>query len=228
MLKRWFSSPFAPPAPDRPFAAIGDIHGCLELLSRALETTEGQIVCVGDYIDRGPDSAGVLALLQSRPDITCLMGNHEEMLLAFLDDPLTHAPRWLTFGGANTLDSYGVSQKGTATQMRDALRAAMGSRTESWLRALPSYWQSGNVAVTHAGAAPDLPMERQDDKVLRWGHPQFGRRVRDDGLWVVRGHVVVDAPKARQGVIEIDTGAYRTGQLTLAHIEAGHVEFSTA
>lgn len=228
MLKHWFSRPFAPIVPGAPFTAFGDIHGCLDLLTRGLEQSDGQIVCVGDYVDRGPNSAGVLALLQTRPDIICLMGNHEDMLLSFLDDPLTHGPRWLTFGGALTLDSYGVSQKGTATQMRDALRMAMGPKTERWLRALPSYWQSGNVVVTHAGADPGQPIETQAPQVLRWGHPKFRTRRRNDGLWVLCGHVVVDTPQAKHGIIEIDTGAFRTGQLTLARIKAGGVEFRTA
>jgi len=212
-----------------PFTALVDIHGCLSLLSHALETTKGQIVCVGDYVDRGPDSAGVLALLQNRPDIICLMGNHEEMLLSFLDDPLQHGARWLTFGGQQTLESFGVKQQGTATQMRDALRNAMGTATEGWLRALPSYWQSGNVAVTHAGAAPDLPIAAQDSKLLRWGHPQFGRKQRRDGIWVIRGHVIVETPSAKDGVINIDTGAYKTGRLSMAHISSTEgVTFETA
>lgn len=225
MLKRWFSRPFAPPAPDRAITVIGDVHGYRDVLEQALETipADQQIVCVGDYVDRGPDSAGVVTLLQSRPDIICLMGNHEEMMLRFLQDP--RKSRWLHHGGLETVQSYGVSADGSATQVRDALRAAMGAEQEAWLRALPSYWKSGTVAVTHAGADPDLPIQAQSTKVLRWGHPKFGKRRRSDGLWVVRGHVIVDAPQAADGIIEIDTGIYRTGRLCLAHIDKDRVAF---
>lgn len=224
-LKRWAVPSFNPPNPDTPFTAVSDIHGCSDLLARALDQCDGQIICVGDYIDRGPDSAGVLQMLRARPDIISLMGNHEEMLLNFLDDPDTHGLRWLQFGGLESLESFGVAPTAPLPQIRDALRNALGPENEAWLRALPSHWQSGNVAVTHAGADPALPMDQQPTKALRWGHPKFGRTARRDGVWVVRGHVIVDDPIQQDGIIGIDTGAYKTGRLTMAHIGQGEVRF---
>lgn len=232
MIRRLWTRPYAPLAPEQPFTAIGDIHGRDDLLKRALEGLAGPVICVGDYVDRGPRSADVLARLQSRPDITCLMGNHEEMLLAFLDDPQAHGPRWLRYGGVQTLESFGLKMHGepaedqSLTSLRDAFRDALGAPTETWLRALPSIWRSGNVAVTHAGADPALPLETQSDRALRWGHRDFTKRRRTDGQWVIRGHVIVGEAQAKDGVISIDTGAYATGRLTLAEVTQGAVQFT--
>jgi serine/threonine protein phosphatase 1 len=225
------ATPLAPVAPDQPACVIGDIHGRADLLARALRQTEGQLVCVGDYIDRGPGSAEVLRMLAAQPRIICLMGNHEEMLLSFLDDPAQAGPRWLHFGGAQTVESFGIPMPSgkldaqALTGLRDALRAALGPDLEGWLRALPSYWQSGNLAVTHAGADPALPMDQQRTESLRWGHPKFGAIPRRDGMWVLRGHVIYDDPLVDRGVISIDTGAWRTGRLTCAYINAGEIRF---
>lgn len=228
------TAPLAPANPDRPVTVIGDIHGRADLLARVLKQCESQLICVGDYVDRGPDSAGVLRMLAARPEVICLMGNHEEMLLSFLDDPVTAGPRWLHFGGAQTVESFGVSAPSDITDpeaLQDLalrFRAALGPELEAWLRALPSYWQSGNLAVTHAGADPALPMAAQSTKALRWGHPKFGTEPRRDGLWVLRGHVIYDDPLIEAGAISIDTGAWRTGRLTCAHIGAGEIAFSEA
>jgi serine/threonine protein phosphatase 1 len=228
------ATPLAPVAPEGPACVIGDIHGRADLLARALQQRRGQTVCLGDYIDRGPDSAAVLRALAARPEVICLMGNHEEMLLSFLDAPARAGPRWLQFGGAQTVESFGIPVPSDITDP-DALqdlaarfRVALGPDLEAWLRALPSYWQSGNLAVTHAGADPALPMDQQSLKSLRWGHPKFGVSARRDGLWVLRGHVIYDDPLIEGGVISIDTGAWRTGRLTCAHIEDGEIRFSEA
>lgn len=229
MIRQWIADRYfaaAPPCPETPFTAIGDVHGCAALLAQALANARGQIVCVGDYIDRGPDSAKVLSLLQARDDVICLMGNHEEMMLDFIDAPDRNGARWLVNGGSETLDSFGISQKGTASQMRDALRDALGPHTEAWLRALPSFWQSGNVAVTHAGADPRISLDQQATEVFRWGHPKFGRTPRRDGVWVLRGHKVVEAPSVEAGIIEIDIGAYKTGQLCTGYVHRGKVDFT--
>lgn len=229
------------PRTEVPLCAIGDIHGRADLLALALEHIAdhamGQALCVGDYVDRGPDSAGVLRMLARRPDIICLMGNHEEMLLDFLDAPAAAGPRWLYNGGAETLISFGVearagvSDADTLTTWRDALAQAMGPGLETWLRGLPSYHLSGNVALTHAGGDPSQPMEAQKAEHLHWGHPKLGRTPRSDGLWVVRGHVIMDDPLAQDRVISIDIGAYARDQLCLAQMGPDrdlHFEIVTA
>lgn len=229
-------------APDAPFFAIGDVHGCAAKMHDLLSLISAKdgtapIVFVGDYVDRGERSADVLRHimeLDEATNVTCLIGNHEEMLLNFLDDPQKNGARWLRYGGLQTLASFNVS--GVATGMTGSaldqaatnLRAAMGDLMIDWLRALPTYWQSGNIAVAHAAADPHLPITEQSAKTLRWGHPDFENVVRADGKWVLHGHTIVDAPQVIAGRIAIDTGAYATGRLTAAYVTDGDVTFINA
>jgi serine/threonine protein phosphatase 1 len=228
------TAPMPDIAPDTRFIALGDIHGRHDLLARFLDTRpEQQMICVGDYIDRGDNSAQVLRMLQMRPDIICLSGNHEEMMLGFLDAPAQHGSRWLRNGGLQTMASFGVygvteaSRTEALTQARDKLAETMGDDLITWLRNRPTRWQSGNVAVVHAGADPATPIEDQTTRTLHWGHPDFERKQRQDGVWVVHGHTMVDAAHATQGRIAIDTGAYATGCLTAAVIDEDGVRFET-
>lgn len=227
------SQRFGPVRPVSPFFAIGDIHGRVDLLISLLRQLDAglPVIFVGDYVDRGENSAEVLRVLRGRPGALCLMGNHEDMMLSFLDDPVGRGGHWLRNGGLQTLASFGVagltdSSKGADLQAaRDALAAAMGPGLIAWLRARPLWYQSGNVAVVHAGADPGLAIKDQKDAHLLWGHPDFVRKPRSDGLWIVHGHRIVDAPLAENGVISIDTGAYATGCLTAALIAADGVNF---
>jgi len=237
-------APFtARPAPKRPLYAIGDIHGRDDLLAQMLERisrdADGKphdLVLVGDYVDRGEASAAVLrrlAALDASDHVVCLKGNHEAMLLEFLDDPEGAGRRWIRNGGLQTLASFGVggvteTASGDAMKrIRDQLRAAMGD-LEAWLRGLRTFFHSGNIMVAHAGADPRLPADEQDEKTLLWGHPAFHAQPRQDGIWVVHGHTVVDAARARDGRISIDTGAYATGRLTAVALERDDIRFLDA
>ena len=228
----------APIAPDRTFFAIGDIHGCIKQLRALFQAIDhidpaAMIICVGDYVDRGENSAEVLQFLydqtaQRGDRLVCLRGNHEAMLLSFLEDPEKRASQWLRYGGLQTLASYSVALNNEdKIAMRDALLQAMGPDVLDWLRSTPLSWSTGNVHVTHAGADPALPMKLQSKSALMWGHPEFRKTPRSDGNWIVFGHVIVDEPEHRDGVIAIDTGAYGTGRLTAAQIEKDHVTFHT-
>ncbi|AJE45881.1 metallophosphoesterase [Celeribacter indicus] len=229
-----------PPAPDRAFALVGDIHGaarCLDLLLERLaqEAPELPLVFAGDYVDRGEESATVLERLHflslTRPDTVLLRGNHEELMLDFLDDPGRHGNRWMRHGGLQTMASFGfgglTERNGPdrLTEARDHLRDRLGAQKEAWLRDLPRLYRNGNVAVVHAGADPARELDDQDPDTLTWGHPRFGRDARRDGVWIAHGHTIVDMPRERNGVISVDTGAYATGRLTAALIRAGAVEF---
>ena len=230
-------TPFPPPRPDGKLAVIGDVHGMLGPLERLLdrvarEHPEAKVISVGDLIDRGERSAEVLRLAHARRgQLHCLLGNHEEMLLRFLEAPETEAARWFRNGGLQTMASFGIGPIGLApdgpacVDLRDRLRAALGPEIEAWLRSLPRFLQSGSVVVTHAGADPWLPIDRQPPQALTWGASDFGRRRRTDGIWIVHGHTIVDQPRAADGVISVDTGAFAGGALTLAVIEAGGVRF---
>ena len=223
--------------PEQPFFVIGDIHGqfhALEALLMKIEerNTVSPVICVGDYVDRGEFSAHVLTWLKHLTDLypdffICLRGNHEQMMSNFIEDPETHGDRWLRYGGLQTLSSFGIGRSGgeSLTSLRDKLVDEMNPEMVDWLRGLPLTWQSGNVFVCHAGADPQIPVEYQSHRVLLWGHQDFGKIPRQDGVWVVHGHTIVDAPVASQGVISVDTGAYATGTLTAALISAAGVEF---
>ncbi len=222
----------AMPAPAHALAVIGDVHGRADLLGAMLEQLardhSGYLpVLAGDLVDRGPDSRAVLERVRMPgAGIVVLMGNHERMLLDFLDDPGAAGPAWLRHGGDATLASFGIAKPEPDSATRDALRAALGP-AEAWLRALPTWWQSGTVVVAHAGADPRRAMADQDPRDLLWGHPGFGRFPRRDGLWVVRGHVIVPEPQFGRGVISVDTGACTTGRLSCALISGEGVRFLT-
>lgn len=223
---------FGPVSPDASIYVIGDIHGRADLLVRLLALLDPAIpvLCVGDYVDRGEHSAKVLRILRDAPAITCLKGNHEVMLLTFLDAPKTGS-NWLRNGGLQTLASFGIAglsesaEGAPLEQASAALGAAMGDELINWLRNLPLFWQSGNVAVVHAGADPAASISTQRKDFLLWGHPDFTVTPRADGIWVVHGHTIVDAPTISNGRIAIDTGAFATNRLTAARISADGVSF---
>ena len=225
-------------APGNQFYAVGDIHGRLDLLQALLVQLEPAcpIVFVGDYIDRGAQSAQVLRYLHAlslSPDrkVICLMGNHEEMLLQFLETPAYTNRLWLRNGGLQTLASFGVTgvdetiADEDAPTVADALRAAMGEDLILWLQSLPLTWSSGNVTAVHAALDPNRPLEHQHKQTCLWGHRQFGRSSRDDGQWVIHGHTIQTSPRVASGVISIDTGAFMTGRLTAAEVSPSGVRF---
>jgi len=197
------------------------------------------LVFVGDLVDRGDDSADVVdhvhRLCGLYPDtVACLMGNHERMLLDFLDDPAKRGGRWLRHGGLQTIASYKLRTR-LDVDARDAQRLidaaaelaqAMGAERLAWLRALPLSWRSGNLWVVHAAAQPATPMSAQSAQDLLWGVPEFADVIRRDGQWVVHGHTPVDPPRVDGGRIAIDTGAVYGGMLSAARIDPnGHIAF---
>lgn len=236
------ASEILPPQPEEAFVAVGDLHGCPELLCELGLLIEKEyfgcpIVFLGDYVDRGEDTRRLLHLLmgssQEGPQpVTCLMGNHELMLLDFLDDPVRAARPWLRNGGLQTLASFGLApppggmnDRIALEALRDRLADTMGESMINWLRDRPLTWRSGNVWAVHAGANPEKAMDAQSSDALLWGHPLFHQQPRTDGQWVVHGHTVVDEPKARDARISVDTGAYATGVLSAAVIGRGGVHF---
>jgi serine/threonine protein phosphatase 1 len=229
------------PCPDQQTYVIGDIHGRADLLEQMLElidahiggtlATNPKLVFVGDYIDLGPDSLAVLErvreLHESFPEnVVCLMGNHERMLLDFLDDPATRGPRWLRAGAAETLRSFGVSTSNLDDSpaydafpvAAQALRRKLPAGLLDWVAALPLSYTSGNLWVVHAGADPGHAMEDQSARVLLWGHPEFDSAPRGDGVWIAHGHTEIEAPFAGEGRIATDTGAWTSGRLTACAI----------
>jgi serine/threonine protein phosphatase 1 len=223
--------------------AVGDVHGRHDLLARLLDRifedaaafeATPKIVFLGDYIDRGEharDAVDLLIELAERPEAETvfLMGNHEQMLLRFLRDPASGS-RWLRYGGLQTLMSYEVGgagnlrAEGEALRFRGALIEALGPHL-GFIEGLRVAHRDGNLFFAHAGADPALPTDEQDVATLLWGCESFRTTDRDDGVWVVHGHFVVDQPAAERGRIAVDTGAYFSGRLTAARIAGGEVVF---
>ena len=222
-----------PPLPDQPLFILPDLHGALPLLQKALARKDGdfpqhRLVILGDMLDRGADSAGVVQSLMALPEAVCLMGNHEAMLLDVLDDPARHGAAWLRHGGLETLLSFGMQglPRGAAelVDMAADLRRRMGPAMIGWLRERPLYWQSGNVVAVHAGLDPGRALAQQSRETLLWGHPAFGKAPRRDGLFVVHGHSIVPQARISGGRLMLDTGAYASGTLSFSVMDSGRAE----
>lgn len=253
-MKRWLRDVIGRPSnagldsvmpdmrPDEPFYAIGDIHGSTALLTKILEQiadtrqVNGPVVFVGDYVDRGEDTAGTLAQLyrlslDRTRSVVFLRGNHEQMLLDFLDAPEKSGAFWLNSGGRHSLASYGLlamrsdMKSKEFIQLRDKLRVKLGENIEEWLRSLPVSWQSGNIFLSHAGADPTCGLDAQTNDRLLWGPRSAPPAARSDGIWTVQGHVIVESPKVVEGQVFIDTGAYATRKLTAARFDTRGVTF---
>lgn len=214
--------------------AVGDIHGRDDLLGSLLATIGAdaagrspgprRIVYLGDYVDRGMQSREVIDRLLLGPpagfEVTCLMGNHEEAFLAFLDGEEAGFD-WLRYGGLETLHSYGVPVARQPNTPRDLeqLRAEALERVPAahvgFMRDAILWHGEGDYLFVHAGVRPGLPLERQQPRDLLWIRDEF-LNSRDDhgGRVVVHGHTICDAPDVRPNRINIDTGAYASGRLT--------------
>jgi len=214
---------------DRPLAIIGDIHGRADLLEKMLQrlhqkAPKAHKVFVGDYIDRGPSSKEVLGQLVKLTNTTCLLGNHERMMLDFLSDPCGKGARWLRHGGYETAQSFGLHEQ-DAEALQKGLSEQIDVGTVEWLNSLPLFYKSGSLYVTHAIPNPNLPIENQSEDTLVWGHPASANKRRVDGYWVAHGHTIVSAPQISRGRIAIDTGAFATDRLTAALLDNSSVNF---
>ena len=163
------------------------------------------------YVDRGPDSRGVLDLLidlqkWSPDEILCLLGNHEDMLLAAIENEMNEA-RWLQNGGDQTLRSFCAAR---AADIPDKYR--------TWLRSLPKFLDDGRRFFVHAGVQPDRPLDQQDEHDLLWIREPFLSDGRDYGRLIVHGHTPLmdGVPDQRQNRLNIDTAAVYGRALTAA------------
>ncbi len=184
------------------------------------------VVHLGDYVDRGPDSAGVLALLRGPCPVpgaawVRLAGNHEQMMLAALD-PAAEAEVvgfWLDNGGAATLESYGADPRDGRSW------GAVPQGDLDLLRGLPDSFALGGYLFAHAGVRPDVPLDRQDPMDLAWIREPFLSWRGGLGAVVVHGHTPARGPEVLAHRIGIDTGAVYGGPLTCAVLEGERVGF---
>ena len=217
--------------------AVGDVHGRLDLLDRLLGQIEDDrsgrppkktfIVFLGDLIDRGPDSAGVVERLRTyrpmgaRP--VFLGGNHEEVLLRILAGDETILQSWLKFGGAQCAASYGIGpeslrqmQEGDAIQL---IQSRFPPAHRQFLESFADTFSFGDYLFVHAGIRPGIAIDEQNRTDLRWIREPFLTDSKEHGCIVVHGHTIVDQVDERCNRIAIDTGAYQSGVLTALAIE---------
>ena len=198
--------------------AVGDVHGSLDMLKVLVDAcrqhAEGralQFVFLGDYIDRGPDSAGVVRFMMRLADelgdrLIALRGNHEAFVLGLLDG-VVPLEVWLANGGVETLDSYGVREVG------DLPRADL-----EWMRSLRLSYDDGRRFFVHAGIDPHQALDAQDERDLLWIREPFLSDRRDYGRLIVHGHTPVPTavPDLRGNRLNLDTAAVYGGVLTAA------------
>ncbi len=201
--------------------AIGDIHGCLASLDTLLDaiqpTADDTIVTVGDYVDRGPDSKGVierLIELQQRTNLVPLLGNHEEMMLAVLDQKM-EPYGWLGHGGVQTMDSYGFTGD----------LAVIPESHRTFLNECRDYFESENHFVVHANYDPSLPFAEQPPDLLRWIKlTELMPPPHISGKRAIVGHThdrrgeIVQFPH----LVCIDTYCYGGRWLTAIELESGY------
>jgi serine/threonine protein phosphatase 1 len=217
--------------------AIGDVHGQLDLLEPILREIEARasrqrqrrhvVVVLGDLIDRGPNSAGVVERLVrgvAGCELVGLRGNHEDAMLGFLAGDAAAGRAWLDFGGAATLASYGVSATYAPTPRAvAALSSQFAARLPpahfAFLRDLSLTAIIGDYLFVHAGLKPGRSIEQQTDQDLVWIRDEFLRSEERFEKKVVHGHTPVPRPDFRDNRINLDTGAYSTGRLTAAVFE---------
>jgi serine/threonine protein phosphatase 1 len=220
--------------------AIGDIHGRSDLLDVLLQKigaddtargpAETHLVFLGDVVDRGPDSTGAverLRLLSSASDrVHLIKGNHEEMMLAALDEQSGKSSAMRLFfknGGRETMLSYGVAEvddpRMSFDELRQFTRARIPMEHLETLRGMKAWVVFGDYLFVHAGIRPGVPIEEQSESDLRWIRDSFLRSRANHGHVVVHGHSIVDAVDFQPNRIGVDTGAFASGRLSAVGLE---------
>lgn len=216
--------------------AFGDIHGRADLLKQMFTEIDADLarspasraieVYLGDYIDRGPYSSDTLDLLAERGrnrEAVFLKGNHEAYFLEVLRDP-SKVDSWRQFGGLQTLMSYGIQPSlnpdmGERIELVRRLNETVPASQLNFLRALKPSFVCGDFFFVHAGVRPGIPLSEQQESDLLWIRNDFLDSEADFGKFIVHGHTPVREPDVRPNRVNIDTGAYATGNLTLLRIE---------
>lgn len=217
---------------------VGDVHGRLDCLRGVQARIDADIadrapprpieIYLGDYVDRGPESAAVItALLERRQLRRCifLRGNHERMMTTFLAGEMPFGD-WRSFGGDMTAMSYGLDPRHLASTGEAAvelLAERMPAQHRAFLSALRNSFRAGPYFFAHAGVRPGVALDAQLEGDLLWIRDEFLEERSDFGAIVVHGHTPVAAPELRRNRINVDTGAYATGNLSCLRIDGDGV-----
>ncbi|WP_051617323.1 metallophosphoesterase [Desulfonatronovibrio hydrogenovorans] len=224
--------------------AVGDIHGQADLiksLHRAIlkdahnnSQINKLVVYLGDYLDRGAQVRETIEELVHRPlpgfECRYLMGNHEQLLLDFLDNPLT-LEMWISLGGHSTLMSYGVTAAGSGfslervTRIRQEFLNLMPGSHLEFIQSLQPFFRFGDYLFVHAGIRPGINLEKQKPEDLYWIRDDFLSSNLDHGFRIIHGHSTSEIIRETRYRIGIDTGACSTGVLTSAVLEKDQVRF---
>ena len=223
--------------------AIGDIHGRLDLLEKLWATIEKDsantglrktVVFVGDYVDRGRHSKGVIDFLlriKQEGDVVCLRGNHDQAVLDFIADPKFYRT-WKPFGAPETLLSYGImpprfDDDAEFEKARDEFAANCPQAHFDFLQSLPYSHEIGGYFFVHAGVRPGIPLKEQDPQDMLWIREDFLFSRTELEKVVVYGHTPVEQAGRRGHRLSVDTGAYATGRLSAAVLEGQDCRFLT-
>jgi serine/threonine protein phosphatase 1 len=219
--------------------AVGDVHGCLDRLVAlhwaitadlaARPVAESVLIHVGDYVDRGADSAGVIWLLSGTvaPPVTRrvdLQGNHELMMLRALEGENWAAEMWIENGGNTTLESYRVPPASLPAEWSLSVPLAH----LQWMKTRELSHREGGYMFVHAGIRPGRKIYRQSPDDLLWIREPFLSSKEKHPFVIVHGHTPTDAPEIRSNRIGIDTGAAFGGRLTCLVLEENQLRFLTA
>jgi len=217
--------------------AVGDVHGCLGLLDdmitqieaddRARGNARTRIIFLGDIVDRGPDSAGVverlMRLAETRGSVRFILGNHEEIFLRALDGDIESLRLFVRIGGRETILSYGVSERDYERTDYEELLALIQARVPQqhvdFLKGFEDRIEVGDYVFVHAGLRPGVAIEAQQRADMRWIRSSFLDSDWEFGKLVVHGHSISDKAVVRANRIGIDTGAFASGRLTALGLE---------
>jgi serine/threonine protein phosphatase 1 len=259
----WLKSGFKPTSPRAPtlnFAesldisekasviyAIGDVHGCSDLLEKLLQEIDASrlsdkgtaaIVFLGDLIDRGTNSSTTLEIVASLASqsqtarlVFVLKGNHEQMFLDFLENPEKNAGFWLRNGGTETLRSYGINIRSDVVSLKEAralhrqTTAAIPPRHIALVQSARALLHTKSHVFCHASIDTDAPLNQQFEQTLLWSRRYPPDEADYNGPQIVHGHEPHKFPIAASHHINVDTGAYATGVLTAVRLEASQQKF---
>ncbi len=221
--------------------AVGDIHGCADLLDALVALIDADdaargparttLIFLGDIVDRGPASAAVVERLRglaaTRPSVRFLLGNHEEIFLGALDGEPKALRLFCRIGGRETILSYGMEaseyERLDYEELVHRLADLVPAEHRSFIDAFEDMVVIGDYAFVHAGVRPDMPLDRQRTADLRWIRDPFLDHRTKLEKTIVHGHTMSEEIEQRGHRIGIDTGAYNSGRLTALGLEGSEV-----